>query len=178
MSTTDTAATAAGRAAGATPMERQEAEGLERTAAHHITLTTPISREDIEDIRVGDVVFLDGHITTCRDVAHRRLIEYGRELPVDIRDGAILHAGPIIRVIDEEANRFEVVAVGPTTSMRMEMFEEEFIARTGVRLIVGKVGMDPGTETGCRTHGALHRIFPTGNAVIAATAVEEVEDTQ
>ena len=38
--------------------------------------------------------------------------------------------------------------------------------------------MDPGTETGCRTHGALHRVFPTGNAVIAATAVEEVEDTQ
>lgn len=38
--------------------------------------------------------------------------------------------------------------------------------------------MDPGTETGCRTHGALHRIFPTGNAVIAATAVEEVEDAQ
>ena len=56
--------------------------------------------------------------------------------------------------------------------------KEEFIARTGVRLIVGKVGMDPGTETGCRTHGALHRIFPTGNAVIAATAVEEVEDSQ
>ena len=63
-----------------------------RTTTHHITLTTPIQREDIEDIRVGDVVFLDGHITTCRDVAHRRLIEYGRELPVNIRDGAILHA--------------------------------------------------------------------------------------
>ena len=148
------------------------------TAAHHITLTTPISREDIEDIRVGDVVFLDGHITTCRDVAHRRLIEYGRELPVNIRDGAILHAGPIIRMIDEEANRFEVVAVGPTTSMRMEMFEEEFIARTGVRLIVGKGGMGPGTEAGCRRHGALHCVFPAGNAVIAATAVEEVEDAQ
>ena len=29
-----------------------------RAAAHHITLTTPIQREDIEDIRVGDVVFL------------------------------------------------------------------------------------------------------------------------
>ena len=148
------------------------------TAAHHITLTTPISREDIEDIRVGDVVFLDGRITTCRDVAHRRLIEYGRELPVNIRDGAILHAGPIIRVIDEEANRFEVVAVGPTTSMRMEMFEEEFIARTGVRLIVGKGGMGPGTEAGCAAHGALHCVFPAGNAVIAATAVEEVEDAQ
>ena len=71
-------------------------------------------------------------------------------------DTAILHAGPIIRVVDEDRDAFEVVAVGPTTSMRMEMFEEEFIARTGVRLIVGKGGMGPGTEAGCRRHGALH----------------------
>ena len=28
--------------------------------------------------------------------------EYGRDLPVDINEGAILHAGPIIRVVDEE----------------------------------------------------------------------------
>ena len=133
-------------------------------AGRRITLTTPIKREDLEGIRVGDVIFLDGHIVTCRDVAHRRLIELGRELPVDIREGAILHAGPI-----------EVVSVGPTTSMRMEKFEEEFIRRTGVRLIVGKGGMGPGTEAGCRTYGALHCVFPAGNAVIAATEVEEVE---
>ena len=25
------------------------------------------------------------------------LFEYGRELPVDVRNGAILHAGPIVR---------------------------------------------------------------------------------
>ncbi|OMG12977.1 L(+)-tartrate dehydratase subunit beta [Actinomyces naeslundii] len=144
-------------------------------ADRRITLTTPIKREDLEGIRVGDVIFLDGHIVTCRDVAHRRLIELSRELPVDIREGAILHAGPIIRVINEEAGRFEVVSVGPTTSMRMEKFEEEFIRRTGVRLIVGKGGMGPGTEAGCRTYGALHCVFPAGNAVIAATEVEEVE---
>lgn len=182
MSTTEsaTAETAAGAtatttaAAGAAP----PTPSGDREDVRHVTLTTPIEREDIEDLQVGDVVFLDGHITTCRDVAHRRLIEYGRELPVDVRKGAILHAGPIIRVVDEEADRFEVVSVGPTTSMRMEMFEEEFIARTGVRLIVGKGGMGPGTEAGCRTHGALHCVFPAGNAVIAATAVEEVEDAQ
>ena len=57
------------------------------------TLTTPISAEDIEGIEVGDVVFLDGLLVTCRDVAHRRLVELGRQLPVDIRDAAILHAG-------------------------------------------------------------------------------------
>lgn len=143
-----------------------------------ITLTTPISREDIEDIQVGDVIFLDGHITTCRDVAHRRLIEYGRELPVDVRDGAILHAGPIIRVVDEANDKFEVVSVGPTTSMRMEKFEQEFIEKTGVRLIVGKGGMGAGTQAGCEEYGALHCVFPAGNAVIAATEVEEVEGAE
>ncbi|HEX7660826.1 MAG TPA: L(+)-tartrate dehydratase subunit beta [Pseudonocardiaceae bacterium] len=140
------------------------------------TLTTPISAADLEGIEVGDVLFLDGHIVTCRDVAHRRLVELGRQLPVDVRNGAILHAGPIIRTLDAEKDKFEVVSVGPTTSMRMEKFEDEFIAQTGVRLIVGKGGMGPRTEAGCREHGALHCVFPAGNAVIAATEVEEVEN--
>ena len=48
-------------------------------------LTTPISAEDLEDIHVGDVIYLTGKLTTCRDVAHRRVIEEGRKLPVDIR---------------------------------------------------------------------------------------------
>ena len=140
------------------------------------TLTTPISAEDLADIRVGDVIFLDGHIVTCRDVAHRRLIEYGRELPYDVRDGAILHAGPIIRKVEGEDDKFEVVSVGPTTSSRMEKFEYDFIKQTGVRLIVGKGGMGAGTQAGCAEFGALHCVFPAGNAVIAATQVEEVED--
>ncbi len=141
-----------------------------------ITLTTPISREDIENIEVGDVIFLDGHITTCRDVAHRRVVELGRELPVDIRGGAILHAGPIIRKKDGQEDAFEVVGPTETTSMRMEKFEYEFTEQTGVRLIVGKGGMGPNTERACREFGALHCVFPAGNAVIAATEVEEVED--
>jgi len=37
-------------------------------------LTTPIKSEDLEDIKIGDIIYLNGHITTCRDVAHRRLI--------------------------------------------------------------------------------------------------------
>ena len=60
-------------------------------------LTTPLSAADLEDIRVGDIIYLTGHIVTCRDVAHRRLIEEGRALPIDVRGGAIFHAGPIVR---------------------------------------------------------------------------------
>ena len=68
-----------------------------------------------------------------------------------------------------------IVSVGPTTSMRMEKFEKEFIGQTGVKLIVGKGGMGPETAEGCRRHKALHAVFPGGCAVLAATKVEEIE---
>ena len=101
-------------------------------------LTTPISAEDLKDIKIGDIVYLNGSMTTCRDVAHRRLVEEGRELPVDVRNNAIFHAGPIIRPLEND--KFEMVSVGPTTSMRMEKFEYEFVKETGVRMIIGKGG--------------------------------------
>ena len=136
-------------------------------------LTTPIAPEDLADIKIGDVIYLTGHIVTCRDVPHRRVVEEGLELPLDIRGGAILHAGPIIRKTGDKS--FEMVSVGPTTSMRMEKFEREFIAKTGVRLIVGKGGMGEGTMSGCKEFGAIHCVFPAGCAVVAATQVEEIE---
>ena len=136
-------------------------------------LTTPIAPEDLADIKIGDAIYLSGHIVTCRDVPHRRVVEEGRELPLDIRGGAILHAGPIIRKTGEKS--FEMVSVGPTTSMRMEKFEREFIAKTGVRLIVGKGGMGEGTMSGCKEFGAIHCVFPAGCAVVAATQVEQIE---
>lgn len=136
-------------------------------------LTTPIAPEDLADIKIGDVIYLTGHIVTCRDVPHRRVVQEGRELPLDIAGGAILHAGPIIRKTGEKS--FEMVSVGPTTSMRMEKFEREFIAKTGVRLIVGKGGMGEGTMSGCKEFGAIHCVFPAGFAVVAATHVEQIE---
>lgn len=138
-------------------------------------LTTPIRDEDLKDLNVGDVVYLTGRLVTCRDVAHRRLIEQGRELPVNLEGGAILHAGPIVRKKDEG---FEMVSIGPTTSMRMEKFEREFIKQTGVKLIVGKGGMGPETAAGCEEHVAVHAIFPGGCAVLAATQVEEIEGAE
>ncbi|EXS13147.1 MULTISPECIES: L(+)-tartrate dehydratase subunit beta [Acinetobacter] len=139
-------------------------------------LTTPIKDEDLLDLKVGDVVYLSGRLVTCRDVAHRRLIEQGRELPVNLEGGAIFHAGPIVRKKGE--NDFEMVSIGPTTSMRMEKFEREFIKQTGVKLIVGKGGMGPETAAGCQENIAVHAIFPGGCAVLAATLVEEIEGAE
>ncbi len=44
-------------------------------------LTTPVSAEDLEGIKIGDIIYLNGSMTTCRDVAHRRVVEEGREIP-------------------------------------------------------------------------------------------------
>ena len=137
-------------------------------------LTTPVSAEDLEGIKIGDIIYLNGSMTTCRDVAHRRVVEEGREIPVDVRNNAIFHAGPIIRPLEND--KFEMVSVGPTTSMRMEKFEYEFTEQTGVRVIVGKGGMGPNTERACKEFGAIHCVFPAGCAVVAATEVQYIAE--
>lgn len=139
-------------------------------------LVTPVSAEDLKDIKIGDIIYLTGSLTTCRDVAHRRVVEEGREIPVDVRNNAILHAGPIIRPLEND--KFEMVSVGPTTSMRMEKFEYDFVKITGVRVIVGKGGMRENTERACKEFGAIHCVFPAGNAVVAAVEVEEIEKAE
>ena len=107
-------------------------------------------------------------------MAHRRLIEGKRELPVDLHGKAILHAGPIVRPSETAASGYEMVSVGPTTSMRMEKFEKEFVEQTGVKVIVGKGGMGPNTEYACKTFKAIHCVFPAGCAVVAATEVQRI----
>jgi L(+)-tartrate dehydratase beta subunit len=139
-------------------------------------LTTPIHNDDLQSLRVGDVVYLTGRLVTCRDMAHRRLIEQKRELPVQLDRGAIFHAGPIVRKKND--GRYEMVSIGPTTSMRMEQFEYEFIKQTGVKLIVGKGGMGEDTARACKEFKAVHAIFPGGCAVLAATQVEEIEGAE
>ncbi len=138
-------------------------------------LVAPVTAEDLKDVKIGDVVWYDGEITTCRDVAHRRVVEIGRELPLSVKDKAILHAGPIVRKGEGDQD-YEIVNVGPTTSMRMEKFEYEFVQKSGVRVIVGKGGMGPNTERACRDFKAIHCVFPAGCAMVAAVAVNFIKE--
>jgi L(+)-tartrate dehydratase beta subunit len=139
------------------------------------TLSTPISEESIRSIKAGDLVFLTGTLVTARDDVHLRLVKQGDALPTNLKDGAIFHAGPIMTPIVGEEGRYEVISIGPTTSMRMERYEKDFIEQTGVRLIVGKGGMGPRTAEACVESGCLHVVFPGGCAVLAASQVVEVK---
>lgn len=143
-----------------------------------LILTTPISNEDIEPLKIGDIIYLSGCLVTGRDDVHHRLLKQNKPLPVDISGKALFHAGPIVKETERGSGKYEVVSIGPTTSMRMEKYEKEFIEKTGVKLIVGKGGMGPGTAEGCRIHKAIHAVFPGGCAVLAAKLVEEVESVE
>ena len=138
-------------------------------------LTTPIQNEDLESLNIGDIIYLTGYLVTSRDDVHQRLIKQHKELPVDLAGKAIFHAGPIMQEIEGQPGKYRVISIGPTTSMRMEKYEKEFIRQTGLKLIVGKGGMGQNTAAGCREYKAVHAVFPGGCAVLAANCVEEVE---
>ncbi len=138
-------------------------------------LKTPISEEEIRKLKIGDIIYLTGTVYTARDAAHRRalqLLNSGQRLPVDFRGMALYHLGPIVRKVGD---RWEVVSAGPTTSARMEMYEAEFIEKTGVRIIIGKGGMGSKTAEACKKFGAVYAIFTGGAGALGAKAIEEVE---
>ena len=138
-------------------------------------LTLPLTSSDVEDLRIGDVIYLTGTVVTCRDTGHKRRVLSGAVPHTPLEGGAVFHAGPIVRKTD---TGWQMVSVGPTTSMRMEKFEKEFVELTGVKVIIGKGGMGEKTERACVENKVIHCVFPGGSAVVAAASVEEITDAE
>ncbi len=139
-------------------------------------LNTPLTSEDVSKLRVGDIVYLSGIVITARDSAHRRMIEYynaGKKLPVDLEGGVIYHCGPVVK---KKNNHWEVIAAGPTTSARMELYEADVIEKYRVKMIIGKGGMGPRTVEACKKYKAVYTVFTGGAGALAANAIKEVVD--
>ncbi|MEB3788518.1 MAG: FumA C-terminus/TtdB family hydratase beta subunit [Desulfurococcales archaeon] len=140
-------------------------------------LKTPLSDEDISKLRVGDIVYVTGIMVTARDEAHKKIlevIESGEKLPIDLKGLVLYHCGPVVR--KKEDGSWEVVAAGPTTSMRMESVEAEFIEKTGVKMIVGKGGMGQRTAEAMKKHKAVYAVFTGGAGALAADRIKRVVD--
>lgn len=139
-------------------------------------LSTPIPEEEIRRLRVGDILYIDGTIVTARDEAHKRALELherGEKPPIDFRGLAIFHCGPIVK---REGDRWRVVAAGPTTSMRMEIFEDRFIEVYRPAVIIGKGGMGERTSKACQRYGCVYAAFTGGAALLAAERIKAVRD--
>ncbi len=135
------------------------------------TLNYPFSESAVRALHAGDAVSVNGRIWTGRDRFHKHFADGGR-LPVDFRDGAIFHCGPV--VVPQADGGWRVVAGGPTTSLRENQYEPDFIAKTGVRLVIGKGGMDERTLAACHACGAVYLQAVGGAAAVTAHAVKRV----
>ena len=139
---------------------------------------TPISEENIRKLKVNDVLYVTGTIVTARDQAHRRALDYfqqGKTLPINLEGLAVFHCGP---VVSKEGDKWIAVAAGPTTSTRMDIFEDEFIKNFKVRVVIGKGGMGKKTTDAMAKYGAVYGAFTGGAAILAAKAIKNVKSVE
>ena len=139
-------------------------------------LTTPISEKDIRKLHVNDIIYISGTIFTARDQAHERALQWKaleKSLPINPNGLAVFHCGPIVR---KAKGGWELVAAGPTTSTRMEMYEDKFIEAFKIRVIIGKGGMGQQTTAAMSKVGAVYGAFTGGAAVLAAKTIRSITD--
>jgi len=139
---------------------------------------TPISEQDVRKLKVNDVLYISGTIVTARDEAHKKALELhreGKKLPINLEGLAVFHCGPIIK---KEGDKWVAVAAGPTTSTRMDQFEDEFIKAFKVRVVIGKGGMGKKTTDAMQKYGAVYGAFTGGAGVLAAKAIKNVKTVE
>jgi fumarate hydratase subunit beta len=141
-------------------------------------LKIPLSRNDVGKLNIGDSVFLSGILVTARDQAHKRALQYDKEgkvLPLSLQGLALYHCGPIVA---ERRGEKTVVAAGPTTSTRMDLYEDQFIQKFGIRMIIGKGGMGEKTVKACEKYGAVYCSFTGGAALLAKRGIKRVKGVE
>jgi tartrate/fumarate subfamily iron-sulfur-dependent hydro-lyase beta chain len=139
-------------------------------------LRTPISEAEIRKLKMGDLVYVSGTVITARDEAHLKALELherGEAPPVNFTGNGVFHCGPIMKEVD---SGWVVVAAGPTTSARMEIFQDKFIETFRPAIIIGKGGMGARTSVACQKYGCVYGVFTGGAALLAAQGIKKVKE--
>jgi tartrate/fumarate subfamily iron-sulfur-dependent hydro-lyase beta chain len=95
-------------------------------------------------------------------------------ISIDMKGKALFHCGPLVKA----NGTYRIISAGPTTSTRMEMFEDEFIEKFGVRVVIGKGGMGLRTTEACKRFGAVYCAFTGGAGALAGEAIERVKSVE
>ena len=106
-----------------------------------VNLSTTPTREAIADLRLGDIVYLDGLIYTAREGVYKRALEDKATIPLDLpaQSATNFHCSPAAAIRADGS--FDMGAVTATASFRFARWLPEWITKTGARLIIGKGGM-------------------------------------
>lgn len=117
-------------------------------------LTLPLSEEDARGLELGETVTVSGLVFTGRSRLHIRAIEQGILPPLDFSAiNCFFHVGPVMR--QTEAG-WEVVSIEPTSSIRFERYSPALVRKLGLRTLIGKTTMGPGTAEALREVGGVH----------------------
>jgi len=140
------------------------------------TIHLPMTENTARSLHAGDRVFINGLIVTGRDKLHNYLFNERppkKRIPFHLEGSIIYHCGPIVK---RTAKGFRLIASGPTTSMRLEMYEPRIISEYGVRGIMGKGGMGKQTLHALQEYGCVYLHTIGGAAVYLADRVQKVVD--
>lgn len=141
-----------------------------------VKLNTPLSEEEVRNLNVGDTVYISGKMFTARDECHLKMLEMNEEnesIPFNPEEMALFHCGPVVKKYDDE---WKIISAGPTTSIRMEIFEDEFLKAFKTRMIIGKGGMADKTLNALNEVGAVYAHYTGGAGALAARAIKKVKD--
>lgn len=140
-------------------------------------LEIPLKEEDVRALNIGDVIYLKGPVYTARDMAHLRMTEFienNKEFPVNFDGSVIFHAGPVAK---NKNDKWELIVIGPTTSIRMEPYAE-LVGELGVKAIVGKGGMMDKTIENASKFGYVYLQAPPGCGVTTTEGFKEINGVE
>ncbi|MDG5786127.1 fumarate hydratase [Evansella sp. AB-P1] len=152
--------------------DKDEAASTEqKEEAREVVLQAPITEEQIRDLKVGDVVVINGDLHTGRDAIHHHLMDH--DAPIDLNGQIIYHCGPVM--LKDKEGQWHVKAAGPTTSIREEPYQGDIMKKFGIRAVIGKGGMGPKTLKALGEHGGVYLNAIGGAAQYYADCIKNVE---
>ncbi len=132
-----------------------------------VEVKTPISKDVIANLKVGDAIEISGYILCGRDAVLPRIVEM-------IEDGTIDTLGVELegQVIFHTA--VSVAGVGPTSSNKLEIENSiEPLSKAGVRLHLGKGEIHSETIAALDKYNAVYAIVPPVTALLGSKTSEE-----
>lgn len=98
-------------------------------------INVPFNKEQVNELKAGDYVYLTGTLYSARDAAHKRLYDSiieQKNLPIDLTDNVFYYLGPT------PAKEGQVIgSAGPTTSSRMDKYTPLLLSK-GLTGMIGK----------------------------------------
>jgi len=137
-----------------------------------IRLKTPLSDADVEKLKAGDKVLLNGVIYTGRDAAHKRLYDLlmeGKPLPIEVKGQVIYYVGPA------PAKPGQVIgSAGPTTSGRMDAYSPKLI-EIGLKGMIGKGMRKKEVVEAMKKYKAVYFAATGGAGALLAKAIKKAQ---